>query len=123
MTMQYRPISLLRKIVRDDMVASPAGCTKRFVLGQLIPAAPARNTLLLLPTGTEYHVGHEQNTPTMPRREPFGSLGQTDVLLREEPDEEEDDEEDEGNVTGDEGDDDEEDDGGYSVQVCRLCQW
>jgi hypothetical protein len=31
--------------------------------------------------------------------------------------------EDEGNVTDDEGDDDEEDDGGYSVQVCRLCQW
>jgi hypothetical protein len=28
-----------------------------------------------------------------------------------------------GNVTDDEGDDDEEDDGGYSVQVCRLCQW
>ena len=46
-----------------------------------------------------------------------------DVLLREEPDEEEDDEEDEGNVTDDEGDDDEEDDGGYSVRVCRLCQW
>ena len=46
------------------------------------------------------------------------------VLLREEPDEEEDDEEDEGNITDDEGDDDdEEDDGGYSVQVCRLCQW
>jgi len=47
----------------------------------------------------------------------------SDVLLREEPDEEEDDEEDEGNVTEDEGDDDEEDDGGYSVRVCRLCQW
>ena len=47
----------------------------------------------------------------------------SDVLLREEPDEEEDDEEDEGNVTDDEGDDDEEDDGGYSVWVCRLCQW
>ena len=47
----------------------------------------------------------------------------SDVLLREEPDEEEDDEEDEGNVTDDEGDDDEEDDGGYSVRVCRLCQW
>ena len=49
------------------------------------------------------------------------------VLLREEPDEEEDDEEDEedeGNVRDDEGDDDDEqDDGGYSVQVCRLCQW
>jgi hypothetical protein len=45
------------------------------------------------------------------------------VLVRKEPDEEEDDEEDEGNVTDDEGDDDdEEDDGGYSVQVCRLCQ-
>jgi len=49
----------------------------------------------------------------------------SDVLLREEPDEEEDDEEDEGNVTDDEGDDDddEEYDGGYSVQVCRLCEW
>jgi len=47
----------------------------------------------------------------------------TDVLLREELDEEEDEEEDEGNVTDDEGDDDEEYDGGYSVQVCRLCQW
>jgi hypothetical protein len=46
-----------------------------------------------------------------------------DVLLREEPDEEEDEEEDEGNVTDDEGDDEEEDDGGYSVRVCRLCQW
>jgi hypothetical protein len=45
----------------------------------------------------------------------------SDVLL--EPDEEEDDEEDEGNVMDDEGDDDEEDGGGYSVQVCRLCQW
>jgi len=33
MPMQYRPISLLRKIVRDDIVASPAGCAKRFVLG------------------------------------------------------------------------------------------
>ena len=44
-------------------------------------------------------------------------------VLREEPDEEEEDEEDEGNVTDDEGDDDEEDDGGYSVRVCRLCQW
>ena len=39
---------------------------------------------------------------------PSDRSAQTDVLLREEPDEEE---------------DDEEDDGGYSVQVCRLCQW
>ena len=54
---------------------------------------------------------------------PSDHSAQTDVLLREEPDEEEDDEEDEGNVTDDEGDDDEEDNGGYSVQVCRLCQW
>jgi hypothetical protein len=54
---------------------------------------------------------------------PSDRSAQTDVLLREEPDEEENDEEDEGNVTDDEGDDDEEDDGGYSVQVCRLCQW
>jgi hypothetical protein len=47
----------------------------------------------------------------------------SDVLRREEPDEEEDDEKDEGNVTDDEGDDEDEDDGGYSVRVCRLCQW
>jgi hypothetical protein len=46
-----------------------------------------------------------------------------DILLREEPYEEEDDEEDEGNITPDGGDDDEEDEGGYSVRVCRLCQW
>jgi hypothetical protein len=73
--------------------------------------------------GTEYHVGYEQNTPTMPRTNPSDRSVQADVLLREEPDEEEDDEEDEGNVTDDEGDDDEEDDGGYSVRVCHLCQW
>jgi hypothetical protein len=49
----------------------------------------------------------------------------SDILLREEPYEEEDDEEDEGDGTHDEGDDDydEEDGGGYSVRVCRLCQW
>ena len=47
----------------------------------------------------------------------------SDVLLREEPNEEEDDEDDEGTVTDDEDADDEEDDGGYSVRVCRLCQW
>ena len=49
---------------------------------------------------------------------PSDRSARSDVLLRQEPDEEEDDEEDEGNVT-----DDEEDDGGYSVQVCRFCQW
>jgi hypothetical protein len=54
---------------------------------------------------------------------PSDRSAQADVLLWEEPDEGDDDEEDEGNVTDDEGDDDEEDDGGYSVQVCRLCQW
>jgi hypothetical protein len=42
-----------------------------------------------------------------------GRSARADVLLLEEPDEEED----------DEGDDDEEDDGGYTVRVCRLCQW
>jgi hypothetical protein len=51
------------------------------------------------------------------------SSSRADVLLRDEPDEEEDDEEDEGSVTDDEGDDDEEDDRGYSVRVCRSCQW
>ena len=54
---------------------------------------------------------------------PSGRSAQADVLLREEPDEEEDDEDDEGNVRDDEGDDEEEDEGGYSVQVCRWCQW
>jgi hypothetical protein len=54
---------------------------------------------------------------------PSDRSARSDVLLRQEPDEEEDDDEDEGNVTDDEGDDDEEDDGGYSVQVCRFCQW
>ena len=29
----------------------------------------------------------------------------------------------EGNITHDEDDDEEEDGGGYSVRVCRLCQW
>jgi hypothetical protein len=53
---------------------------------------------------------------------PLDRSAQADVFLREEPHEEEDEEEDEGNVTDDEGADDEEDDGGYSVQVCRLCQ-
>ena len=54
---------------------------------------------------------------------PSDRSARSDVLIREEPDEEEDDEEDEGNVTDDERDDDGEDDGGYSVRVCRLCQW
>jgi hypothetical protein len=61
--------------------------------------------------------------PECPDSDPCDRSAAADVALREEPDEEEDDEEDEGNVTDDEGDDDEEDDGGYSVQVCRLCQW
>jgi hypothetical protein len=81
---------------------------------QLTPAA--------LANGHRVPCGHEQNTPTMPRRRLSGSA-RSDVLLREEPDEEEDDEEDERNVGHDEGDDDEEHDGGYSVRVCRLCQW
>jgi len=63
-------------------------------------------------TSAEY--APNASTQTVPRS------ARSDVLLREEPDE--DDEEDEENVTGDEvtmmkrwG--------GYSVQVCRLCQW
>jgi len=40
------------------------------------PCASARNEhALLLPTGTEYHVEHERNTPTTPRRRLVGSLG------------------------------------------------
>jgi hypothetical protein len=66
---------------------------------------------------------HVQNTLTMPRRRLFRSLGAKRCPSSGRAREEEDDEEDEGNVTDDEGDDDEEDDGGYSVRVCRLCQW
>ena len=95
---------------------------ERIVLGQSIRQRP-QLTPAALANGHRVPCGHEQNTPTMPRRRLFGPLGASDVLLREEPDEEEDDQEDEGNVTDDEGDDDEEDDGGYSVRVCRLCQW
>jgi len=79
--------------------------------------------LLLTPTGTEYHVDMSRIFPQCLDANPSDRSARSDVLLRQEPDEEEDDEEDEGNVTDDEGDDDEEDDGGYSVQVCRFCQW
>ena len=80
-------------------------------------------TLAALANGHRVPCGHEQNFPAMPRREPFGSLGAKRCPPSPRAHEEEDDEEDEGNVTDDEGDDDEEDDGGYSVQVCRFCQW
>jgi hypothetical protein len=82
---------------------------------------------LLLPTGTEYHV--DMTRIRLQCRDADGSerSARTDILLREVPDEEEeeeeDDEEDEGNITHDEDDDEEEDGGGYSVRVCRLCQW
>lgn len=75
-----------------------------------------------LANGHRVPCGHEQNTPTMPRREPFGSLGASRCPSSGRARRGRDDEEDEGNVTDDEGDD-EEDDGGYSVQVRRLCQW
>jgi hypothetical protein len=76
-----------------------------------------------LPTGIEYHVDMSRIRPQCLDADCSDRSARSDLLLREEPDEEEDDEEDEGNVTDDEGDDDEEDDGGYSVRVCRLCQW
>jgi len=82
---------------------------------QLEPAA--------LANGHRVPCGHEQYTPTMLDPDCPDRSARSDVLLREEPDEEEDDEEEEGNFTDDVGDDDEEDDGGYSVRVCRLCQW
>ena len=65
-----------------------------FLEGKLFPSAGIGK----IRYGHRVPCGHEQNMPTM-------------------PDEEEDDDEDEGNVTGDE------DDGGYSMRVCRLCQW
>ncbi len=83
----------------------------------------AQLTPAVLVNGHRVPCGPEKNMPTTPRRRLFDRLPRSDVLLREEPDEEEDDEEADGNVTDDEGDDDEEDDGGYSVRVCRLCQW
>ena len=70
---------------------------------QLTPAA--------LANGHRVPCGHEQNMPTMPRRRVFGSLGTSDVFLREEPDEE-DEEEDEGDGKDDNDDDDNDD--GYS---------
>ena len=68
-------------------------------------------------TGTEYHVDMSRICPQCLDADCSDRSARSDVLLREEPDEEEDDEEDEGNVT------DDEDDGGYSVRMCRLCQW
>ena len=84
-------------------------------------ASAANQLPLLLPTGTEYHVDMSRICPQCPDANTSDRSALADALLREEPDEEE--EEDEGNVTDDEGDDEEEDDGGYSVRVCRLCQW
>ena len=123
MTMQYRPISLLRKIVRDDMVASPAGCTNRFVLGQLIPAAPATNTRCSCQRAQSTMWDMSRIRPQCLDADCSDRSARSDVLLREEPDKEEDDEEDKGNVTDDEGDDDEEDDEGYSVRAFPVCQW
>ena len=63
--------------------------------------------------------------PECPDSDPSDRSVTADVVLRQEPDEE-DEEEDEGDGKKDdenEDDDDEEDDGGYSVRVCRLCQW
>jgi len=77
----------------------------------------------LLPTGTEYHVDMTRIRLQYRDADCLDRSARSDVLLREEPDEEEDDEEDEGNITHDEDDDEEEDGGGYSVRVCRLCQW
>ena len=81
---------------------------------------------LRLHTGQEaYHLGMSRIHPESPGSDPSDHSVAAEVRVREAPEEEEDDEdeEDEGSVTDHEGDDDEEDDGGYSVQVCRLCQW
>jgi len=80
-------------------------------------------TLLLLPTGTEYHLDMNRIRKQCSEAENSDRSERSDVLLREEPDEEEEDEEeDEPNGTGDEDDDAGEDDGGYSVQMYSLCQ-
>ena len=95
---------------------------ERFVHRQSIRQHSTTHSLLS-PTGTEYHMDMSRIFPQCLDADYSDRSARADVLVREEPDEEEDDEEDEGNVTDDEGDDDEEDDGGYSVRVCRLCQW
>jgi hypothetical protein len=66
---------------------------------------------LLLPTGTEYHVGHSRIRPQCLDANPSDRSAQAEVLLREEPDEE-DEEEDEGD--GKEDNDDDDNDDGYS---------
>jgi hypothetical protein len=123
MTMQYRPISLLRKIVRDNIVASPAGMYQAIRLRPVDPRSACKDTLLLCQRAQSIMWDMSRIRAQCLDANPSHRSAQTDVVLREEPDEEEDDEEDEGNVTDDEGDDDEGDDGGYSVQVCHLCQW
>ena len=92
------------------------------MLGQSIRQRP-QLTPAAIANGTAYHVDMNRIRPQC--LDAYCSLrsARSDVLLREEPDEEEDDKEDGGNVPDDEGEDDEEDDGGYSVRVCRLCQW
>ncbi len=107
----------------DSILQIFHGFILRFVLCPVNPSAPHNPHLLLTPTGTEYHADMSRIFPQCLDANPSDRSARSDVLLRQEPDEEEDDEEDEGNVTDDEGDDDEEDDGGYSVQVCRFCQW
>jgi hypothetical protein len=64
-------------------------------------------------TGTEYPVDMSRIRRRCFDPDYSDRSARADILLLEEPDEEED----------DEGDDDEEDDGGYTVRVCRLCQW
>jgi hypothetical protein len=107
----------LNHLVRNAIDQTEAGLVfpERFVHCQSMRQRP-QLTPAALANGKEYHMD-------MSRIRPQCLDTRSDVLLREEPDEEEDNEEDEGNVTDDEGDDDEEDDGGYSVRVCRLCQW
>lgn len=73
---------------------------------------PARNTLLLLPTGTEYHVDMSRIRPQCLDADCSDRSARSDVLLREEPDEDEDEEEDEGDRK--EEDEDEDTDDGYS---------
>ena len=73
---------------------------------------PARNTLLLLPTGTEYHVDMSRIRPQCLDADCSDRSARSDVLLREEPDVDEDEEEDEGDRK--EEDEDEDTDDGYS---------
>ena len=92
------------------MVASPARCTKRFVLGQLIPAAPYKKHPAALLNGHRVPMWDMSRIrPQCLDADASDHAALAHVLLREEPDEEEEGEEDQ-----DGGEEDDDGDEGYS---------